>query len=254
MTEKAREGQRQFLIEIAKRSRTAKKMARIGVALKILLTLVLGYADVVTDFLVAKSYYDAGESGTAQATAGFAILAIVLQAVMTFFQYAKKPWKEQGGRTLAALLGLGPLIEGLSVWTGKEDPDVMLSGPMIYATMKGIEIAFESIPECVIQLRGLFKAKAGDIQTIQIIGVVSSIVSGAFIMTGERVRGAKRCTETVCLLNIDVHFQFFCNVAIANFFTVSNVMDNSSFAPRFACSRRKLRFHPQQVLGHSWRP
>ena len=42
MTEKAREGQRQFLIEIANRSRTAKKMARIGVALKILLTLVLG--------------------------------------------------------------------------------------------------------------------------------------------------------------------------------------------------------------------
>ena len=57
MTEKAREGQRQFLIEIAKRSRTAKKMARIGVALKIALTLGLGYADIVTDFLVAKSYY-----------------------------------------------------------------------------------------------------------------------------------------------------------------------------------------------------
>ena len=113
MTEKAREGQRQFLIEIAKRSRTAKKMARIGVALKIALTLGLGYADVVTDFLVAKSYYDAGESGTAQATAGFAILAIVMQAVATFLQYTKKPWKEQAGRTLAALLGLGPLIEGL---------------------------------------------------------------------------------------------------------------------------------------------
>ncbi|GMI05280.1 hypothetical protein TrVE_jg3836 [Triparma verrucosa] len=183
MTEKAREGQRQFLIEIAKRSRTAKKMARIGVAVKTFMTLVFGYADVVTDLLVAKSYYDAGEIGTAQTTAGFAILAILVQALMTFFQYAKKPWKEQVGRTLAALFGLGPLIEGLSVWTGKEDSDLLLSGPQMYACMKGFEIAFESIPECIIQLRALFKAKADDIQTIQIIGVISSIVSGAFIMT-----------------------------------------------------------------------
>ena len=163
MTEQAREGQRQFLIEIAKRSRTAKKMARIGVALKIALTLGLGYADVVTDFLVAKSYYDAGKIGTAQATAGFAVLGIVVQALCTFYQYAKKPWKEQGGRTLAALLGLGPLIEGLSVWTGKEDSDLMFSGPMMYACLKASEIAFESTLESIIQILGLLKASMGDI-------------------------------------------------------------------------------------------
>ncbi|GMH60679.1 hypothetical protein TrST_g7552 [Triparma strigata] len=185
MTEKAMEGQRQFLIEIAKRSRTAKKMARIGVALKVALTLGLGYADIVTDFLVAKSYYNAGEIGTAQAAAGFAILAIVGQAVLTFFQYAKKPWKEQVGRTLAALLGLGPLVEGLSLWTGKEDFDLMVSGPQMYAGMKAAEIAFESIPESIIQARGLLDTSPGDIQTIQIVGIISSIVSGAFIMTGK---------------------------------------------------------------------
>ncbi|GMI04355.1 hypothetical protein TrVE_jg9473 [Triparma verrucosa] len=101
----------EVLAVVGKELRTASKMARIGVALKIFLTLVLGYADVVTDFLVAQSYYDAGEVGTAQATAGFAILAIVMQAVATFLQYTKKPWKEQLGRTLAALFGLAPLIE-----------------------------------------------------------------------------------------------------------------------------------------------
>ena len=65
----------------------------------------------------------------------------------------------------------------------------------MYALMKGFEIAFESIPESIIQILGLLKAKMGDIQTIQIIGVISSIVSGAFIMTGETVRNAKRQAE-----------------------------------------------------------
>ena len=78
------------------------------------------------------------------------MLAIMAQAVGTFFQYAKKPRKEQAGRTLAALMGLAPLIEGLSVWTGKEDPDLLFSGPMMYAFMKSYEIAFESIPESII--------------------------------------------------------------------------------------------------------
>ncbi|GMH52804.1 hypothetical protein TrLO_g8703 [Triparma laevis f. longispina] len=48
--------------------------------------------------------------------------------------------------------------------------------------MKACEIALESIPENIIQIDGLLKQNYGDIQTIQVIGVVSSIVSGAFIM------------------------------------------------------------------------
>ena len=65
---------------------------------------------------------------------------------------------------------------------------MVVSGPIMYACMKGIEIAFESIPESIIQILVLLKATAGDIKTIQIVGVISSIVSGAFIMTGERAR------------------------------------------------------------------
>ncbi|GMH49084.1 hypothetical protein TrVE_jg4232 [Triparma verrucosa] len=104
--------------------------------------------------------------------AGFAMLAIMAQAVGTFFQCTKKPRKEQAERNLAALMGLAPLIEGLSVWTGKKDPALLFSGPMMYAFMKSYEIAFESIPESIIQILDLLKAKAGDIQTIQIVGVI----------------------------------------------------------------------------------
>ncbi|GMH83786.1 hypothetical protein TrST_g4915 [Triparma strigata] len=172
-----------FMVEIAKRHRTMAKMARIGVAMQIFLTLSLGYFDIITDFLVAKSYYDIGKLDTAYATAGFAFLAIAVQTIMTFFQYMKKPWTERLWRTTLAIIGLGPLIEGVNLWTGKDDPSVLLQGSAMYGAMKALEICFEAVPECIIQVDGLLSAKLEDIQTIQIVGVVSSIVAGAFIIT-----------------------------------------------------------------------
>lgn len=108
--------------------------------MKLLMTLSLGYMDIVTDFLVAKSYFDANEFNTAYATAGFAVLAITIQAIFTFFVYAKKSKRGRFGRTGAALLGMAPLLEGANVWTGKEDGDLLVSGPAMYALMKACEI------------------------------------------------------------------------------------------------------------------
>ncbi|GMH64394.1 hypothetical protein TL16_g03953 [Triparma laevis f. inornata] len=180
MTPSETENITHILVFIAIQIRVLMKMSRIGVAVKMGLTLCLGYVDILTDFLVAKSYYDAGRFDTAYATGGFAVMAIVLQGVLTFFQ---KNFKERFWRMSTSLLGLGPLMEGASVWMGKEDTDSLLTPSVMYAVMKAIEISVESIPESIIQVVGLLKAKStSDIQTIQIVGVISSIVSGAFIM------------------------------------------------------------------------
>lgn len=74
-------------------------------------------------------------------------------------------------------------MEGYRLWNGKEDPDVVMSGPVIYASMKAIEVGIEAIPESIIQVVGLLRAKKSDIQFIQLLGLGVSIVSGAFIMT-----------------------------------------------------------------------
>ncbi|GMI14938.1 hypothetical protein TrLO_g10403 [Triparma laevis f. longispina] len=179
-----KQGLKLFLIGVAKKNRIAKKMARYGVGLKIAMTLGLGYMDILTDLFVARSYYEAGKLNTAYATAGFAVMAILIQTLVTFFQYGKMSWRERLGRTLMALFGMAPLMEGASVWVGKEDKDLQLfTGPAMYAFMKAAEIAFESIPESIIQIGGLLQTKRGDILGIQIVGVISSIVAGAFIMT-----------------------------------------------------------------------
>ncbi|GMH92162.1 hypothetical protein TL16_g12264 [Triparma laevis f. inornata] len=183
MSKEAHEILIHFLCTIAVQIRVLMKMSRIGVAMKLMLPLGLGYADVLTDFLVAKSYYDVGKVGTAYAMAVFAVFSIVIQALFTFFQYGRKSKRERLGHTLLALLGLAPLPEGWSVWTGKEDVELMFTGGQMYAAMIVIEIGGESIPESIIQIGGLLDTNYGDIQTIQIIGVISSIVSAAFIMT-----------------------------------------------------------------------
>ncbi|GMH83329.1 hypothetical protein TL16_g09560 [Triparma laevis f. inornata] len=186
MDEEEREVNLQILLGMAKRYKAVarrEQMAHAGVAVKIGFTLFLGYVDVITDFLVAQSYYEVGDYTTAYATAGFTTLAITLQAAITFWQYGKKSKRERFGRTLLAMLGLGPLVEGAAVWTGKEDNDLVISESMMYASIKAFEIAFESIPESIIQVGGILKADYGNIKGIQIIGVISSVVAGAFIMT-----------------------------------------------------------------------
>ena len=79
------------------------KMARIGVATKLLMTLSMGYMYILTDFLMAQSYYDVKDFSTAYATAGFAVFAIAIQAMVTFFQYGKKVRRMGEGRGLCTL-------------------------------------------------------------------------------------------------------------------------------------------------------
>ncbi|GMH48522.1 hypothetical protein TrLO_g4559 [Triparma laevis f. longispina] len=97
MTKEETENLTEFLCTIAVRTRVTMRMSRIGVVLKLLMTLSMGYMDALTDFLVAKSYYDTKIFNTAYATAGFAVLAIVIQAVITLIQYGKKSWREHYG-------------------------------------------------------------------------------------------------------------------------------------------------------------
>mmetsp|Transcript_3697 Transcript_3697/g.7031 ORF Transcript_3697/g.7031 Transcript_3697/m.7031 type:complete len:607 (+) Transcript_3697:126-1946(+) len=172
-----------FLTYVGYRNRLMTRMSKIGTGVKITLSLFLGYFDIITDFLVCRAYYLSNDTTTAYSTASFAILALCMQAVLTFYQYAKKGWRERLTRSLLALVGLGPAMEGYKLWNGKEDPDVVLAGPVIYASMKAIEVGIEAIPEGILQVIGLLRANRDDIQFIQLLGLAVSVVSGAFILT-----------------------------------------------------------------------
>ena len=52
----------------------------------------------------------------------------------------------------------------------------------MYAVTKAVEIAFESIPECIIQISGLLGASKGQVEVFHVFSVVSSIFAATFIM------------------------------------------------------------------------
>ena len=91
---------------------------------------------------------------------------------------------ECGVRTGLALFGCSSLVEGFNTWTGTETADLVISPSVIYALTKAIEIAFESIPESIIQISGLIGASKGQIEAFHVFSVVSSILVAAFIMMG----------------------------------------------------------------------
>ena len=80
-------------------------------------------------------------------------------------------------------LGFSPLLEGFNTWTGTETADLMNSPSVMYAVTKAIEIVFESTPESIIQISGLFGASKGQIKPFHVFSVVLSILVAAFIIT-----------------------------------------------------------------------
>mmetsp|Transcript_22733 Transcript_22733/g.47332 ORF Transcript_22733/g.47332 Transcript_22733/m.47332 type:complete len:716 (-) Transcript_22733:35-2182(-) len=174
---------RRFFIIHAENMRPMVKMSRIGVAAKISLTLLIGYVDMVTDILATLSYHrQEGRQGVTYAMTGCILLTLFTQAAFTFVQYKKKSWMEKGPRTVLALFGFAPILEGYNSWRGVNDSDTMLSATVMYAVTKAIEIAFESIPESIVQIHGLLGTARGEIQVIQLASVLSSILSAAFII------------------------------------------------------------------------
>ena len=71
-------------------------------------------------------------------------------------------------------------MEGISLWRGREDPDLLFPPSAMYAGIKGIEVAFESVPESVVQALFLLSQRKHAIKTqpIYIIGLCSSILCG----------------------------------------------------------------------------
>ena len=76
-----------FYVLLAKKMKHMVKMSRVGVAVKIIFTLMLGYTDLITDLLVTKSYSEAGgREDMTHAMAGCIALTLFMQGAITFYQ------------------------------------------------------------------------------------------------------------------------------------------------------------------------
>ncbi|GMI53367.1 hypothetical protein TeGR_g1614 [Tetraparma gracilis] len=183
-----------ILQQIGQIIRPFMKMARIGVTIKLLVSLFLTYFDLVTDGLVTRTFFALGYDGWAIASIAFVGTSILLQAWMTMHQYKKRPWRERASRIIVAALGLGPIVEGYQVWTGStsDDKDLWMSTETMLSTLKAFEIAIESIPESVIQMSLFMGMTWEDVTPVQLVSLFSSFLAGAFITTEANLNHDRR--------------------------------------------------------------
>jgi hypothetical protein len=174
----------ELLIDLAPKIKPSLKLARVGLAARMLLSITLTYVDLITDFLVLKEYGEGGEGMRKFFHISIAILAVstLWNVLGAWTATKKKGTKAVGKGVLIALIQLNPLVHGLNVWRGVENSEDDVVDPFIMFIMVRMgELIFEVMPETVLQLFVIYHTK--DISWTSAISILSSLLSAAFIMT-----------------------------------------------------------------------
>jgi len=114
----------------------------------------LSTIDAVTDIYVIATYYESDELKT-QATALVTMITLnlIIQVLMCLGQFRKKHWTVKMKELLITLMFLRPAADAYRVSTNQHDDALLLEPLAEMIFNKGIELATESIPGCVLQVK-----------------------------------------------------------------------------------------------------
>ena len=175
---------REILMALAPNIKPSLKMARIGLGSRILLSLVLTYTDVITDFFVLKEYGEGGAKTRKyfQTSVGILSVSTLINIFIAWLSNRNKTTAVKLRAMFLALIQLNPLVHGLNVWRGVEQSEDDTIDPFLIFIMVRIgELIFEVLPESVLQLFAVYHTKK--VSYTVIFSILSSVASAAFIMT-----------------------------------------------------------------------
>jgi len=126
---------------------------KYGMIFRVSIGAALSTIDAATDIYVITSYYESDEL-VGQAHALLAMLAanLVVQIFTVLGQYQKKSLAVKLKKVLISLFFLRPAVDAYRVSTNHEDEGAMFDSLSEMILNKGVELATESIPGCVLQL------------------------------------------------------------------------------------------------------
>eukprot|EP00520_Triparma_pacifica_P001364 CAMPEP_0118655510 /NCGR_PEP_ID=MMETSP0785-20121206/12966_1 /TAXON_ID=91992 /ORGANISM="Bolidomonas pacifica, Strain CCMP 1866" /LENGTH=518 /DNA_ID=CAMNT_0006548251 /DNA_START=323 /DNA_END=1875 /DNA_ORIENTATION=- len=185
---------REVLMALAPKIKPSLKMARIGLGSRILLSLVLTYTDVITDFLVLKEY---GEGGTKtrkyfQTSGGILIVSTLMNILGAWLANKNKTTAVKLRAMFLALIQLNPLVHGLNAWRGvKQSEDDTIHPFLIFLMVRIGELIFEVLPESVLQLFVVYHTKK--VSFTVVFSILSSLASAAYIMTDSSMMDERLC-------------------------------------------------------------
>ena len=113
--------------------------------------ITLTTVDTVTDIFMIILYKDHGLHSNANTMIAMLSVNTILQLLCALIQYKKKGWRTLLKEGILTILFLRPFVDAWRVHTKHEDSDTELDTLQVMLIMKGIEMATESIPGCVLQ-------------------------------------------------------------------------------------------------------
>jgi len=122
-------------------------------AFRVSVGAALSTIDAATDIYVVKKYYESEEL-VGQGNALLAMISgnMLVQLIMVVGNYQRKSWKVKLREAIICLSFLRPAVDAYRVSTCHEDEDIATDTLSEMVINKGIELATESIPGCILQL------------------------------------------------------------------------------------------------------
>ena len=140
--------------------------------------LVMSQVDLVTDLLMLVQYSNDGRTWAFAASTCFLGLGWAMHLAFAWFTNAGRDAKEIAREVLIAATFLAPVVGTYRFVVGAdvEDSASLFDPVLTYVIVKVVELAFESIPESVLQVAVLLQTEADD-------GAVSGLSVASFVVS-----------------------------------------------------------------------
>jgi len=171
-----------FVLELGKRLKKPLKLARNGLAVRLLISLGCTYSDMVSDLLMLRFYKDTGDHKSYDRSLKILIGAMSAHVINSLTQNKHCSLKIRAVRVLQTLCLLDPVVYTYGKWSGKakEEGAAMSSNGLLTYT-KVIEMIFEALPQLILQVGALMRADS--ISLLPAASICLSVATAGFIIS-----------------------------------------------------------------------
>jgi len=170
-----------FVLELGKRLKKPLKLARNGLAVRLLISLGCTYSDMVSDLLMLRFYKDTGDHKSYDRSLKILIGAMSAHVINSLTQNKHCSLKIRAVRVLQTLCLLDPVVYTYGKWSGKakEEGAAMSSNGLLTYT-KVIEMIFEALPQLILQVGALMRADS--ISLLPAASICLSVATAGFLI------------------------------------------------------------------------
>jgi len=148
-----------FMFQLCKLLAKPLKLARNGLAGRLLISLACTYSDMISDVLMLNFYKDTGDHKSYDASLTILIGAMSAHVINSLSHNKHCSLKIRAVRVLQTLFLLNPVVYTYGKWSGKakEEGATMTSNQLLMFT-KLIEMILEALPQLILQVGALMRA------------------------------------------------------------------------------------------------